>query len=71
MKMGSVTAWKKFSSATEKAIVMNKRLLKRLFLNNWIPKIASLLAAIALWFLINGYQKNDAVMGDPVGENRN
>jgi YbbR domain-containing protein len=50
---------------------MNKRLLKRLFLNNWIPKIASLLAAIALWFLINGYQKNDAVMGDPVGENRN
>ena len=68
--MGSVTGWKKFSSVTGKAIVMNKRLLKRLFRNNWIPKIASLLAAIALWFLINGYQKNDAVMGDPVEETR-
>ncbi len=35
-----------------------------------MPKMASLLVAIALWFLINGYQKNDAVMSDPVDESR-
>ena len=45
-------------------------MLKRWFGKNWMPKMASLLVAIALWFLINGYQKNDAVMSDPVDESR-
>ena len=50
--------------------LMKKDLMKKLFVNNWIPKIASLLVAIALWFLISGYQEDNPVIGDTVPGSR-
>ena len=43
---------------------MTKKLLKKWFAKNWTPKIVSLLLAIALWFLINGYQRSTGGSSD-------
>ena len=47
--MSSGSGWKRYS-----LVMISKKTLKKWFGRNWIAKIASLLLAIALWFLING-----------------
>ena len=69
-KVHSEVDWKKFSSVIVMLTMMKKSMVKRLIVNNWIPKIASLLVAIALWFLISRYQENNAVLAEPVPGSR-
>ncbi|NNE90177.1 MAG: hypothetical protein HKN23_00875 [Verrucomicrobiales bacterium] len=41
-------------------------ILQNLFLNNWQSKIAALLVAIAVWYLVKSYQSASPIRTTPV-----